>query len=55
MAVKSELQLTILKFARDIWKYVYKSPEPARTQLHAYVTAEFEKYKNIPRLKFHQI
>lgn len=55
MAVRSELQFSILRFARDVWKYVYKTPEPARTQLSTYVRKEFNEHKGIPRMKFHQI
>lgn len=55
MAVKSQLQKTILRFARDVWKYAYKAKEPVRTQLKTYIRNQFDEHKNIPRLKFHQI
>lgn len=53
--VKSELQLAVLRFCRDAWKYVYKLEEPARSQMASFVRTEFEKYKTLPRIKFHQI
>jgi len=33
--------MSILRFARDVWKFVYKSNEPSRTQLSKYVRSQF--------------
>jgi hypothetical protein len=52
---RSEMQWQILRFSREVWKYVYKCPEPIKSQLAIYVRKEFLAYKDLPRLKFHQI
>ena len=53
--VKSQLQLAVLRFSRQCWKYINKLDEPAKTQMTNYVKTEFDKYKTLPRMKFHQI
>jgi hypothetical protein len=53
--VRSELQEQVLRFAREVWKYVYSRPEPLRTNLTIHVRQQFETHKNIPRMRFHQI
>lgn len=55
MAVRSELQVSILRFVREVWKFVNTVPEPAQSHLRSYVRTELNTHKNIPRIKFHQI
>lgn len=34
---------------------MYKLEEPAKSQMSTFVREEFEKYKDLPRMRFHQI
>lgn len=53
--VRSELQMQVLRFAREVWKFVYSKPEPLRTNLSKHVKEQFEIHRVIPRMRFHQI
>lgn len=53
--IRSELQMQVLRFSREAWKYVYSRPEPLRSKLADYTRSAFEAHKSIPRMRFHQI
>ncbi len=53
--VRSELQLQVLRFTREAWKFIYSRPEPLRTNLSTHLRSELELHKDIPRNRFHKI
>jgi hypothetical protein len=53
--VKSELQIQVLRLYREAWKFASTRPDPLRSNLRTHVRDRFEKNRDIPRIKFHQI
>jgi hypothetical protein len=53
--VKSELQVQVLRFYREAWKYADSRPHPLRENLQDYIRKEFAHNRDIPRMKFHKI
>ena len=53
--VRSELQVQVLKLYREAWKFASVQDEPFRGRMFIYVRERFERNRDIPRIKFHQI
>jgi predicted membrane GTPase involved in stress response len=52
---KSELQIQVLRLYREGWKFAVSRPQPLREKLQAMLRGRYEKNRDIPRIKFHQI
>lgn len=53
--MRSELQLAVLRFYRDAYKFARSKPEPLRSTLVDYLKREFTVAKSISRLKFNTV